>query len=238
MNFWKCRMFCIITGASRSLGRTIATQFCQHVEKDSVFLLLARNEDGLEETKRQMLERNNSIKIIIKAVDLSQPNWTEYSKILNDTLKYLEVSSDNFDRSLLVHNAGSLGTLYKNSETLTDIQELRDYLDLNLNSVVILTSVYLKYFKENRFIINISSLAASQAFEGWHLYCTVKAARDSYFRVVAEDKNVSILSYAPGPLDTDMMDEIAKNGTKDQREWVLISYIIALGSLKSNYAYF
>lgn len=224
MNFWNSNMFCLVTGASKGLGRTIAVQFCREAKQDSVFLLLARNKDVLEETKRQMLEKNNSINIIIKVIDLSQPNSDHYRKILMDSLQYVKMSPGNFDHSILVHNAGSLGDISKNGQTLSDVQELRNYFDLNLNSVIILTSAYLQLFLKNRVIINISSLAALKPFKGWHLYCTGKSARDSYFRVLAEDdKTISVLSYAPGPLNTDMMDEILENGSKEQQEWVLKS---------------
>lgn len=54
-------------------------------------------------------------------------------------------------------------------------------------------------------VINISSLCAVQPFKSWGLYCAGKAGRDMLFRVLAaEEPNVTVLNYAPGPLDNDM----------------------------------
>ena len=54
-------------------------------------------------------------------------------------------------------------------------------------------------------IINITSLCAVEPFKSWGLYCTSKAGRDMLFRVLAaEDPDVRVVSYSPGPLDTGM----------------------------------
>jgi sepiapterin reductase len=64
-----------------------------------------------------------------------------------------------------------------------------------------------------------------QPFDCWSMYCTGKAARDMYFKSLALEEHliesetsqtseppkiprVKVLSYAPGPLDTDMQKEI------------------------------
>lgn len=61
-------------------------------------------------------------------------------------------------------------------------------------------------------IINISSLAALKTFDCWSVYCSLKAARDHFLRVVAaENPHVKCLSWAPGPLNgTDMIPQVAK----------------------------
>ena len=64
--------------------------------------------------------------------------------------------------------------------------EMQDYYNLNIVSVMILNSIVLKKFKDvkNKYVINVSSLAALQPFETWGFYCSGKAARDSLFKVV------------------------------------------------------
>ncbi len=57
-----------------------------------------------------------------------------------------------------------------------------------------------------RTVVNVSSLMALRAQETWSLYCSGKAARDMFFQVVAEEeKGVTVLNYAPGPVLTDMV---------------------------------
>ena len=65
-------------------------------------------------------------------------------------------------------------------------------------------------------IVNVSSLAAIQPFEFKAEYCTAKAARDMFHRVVAlenEKKCIKVLNYAPGPLDTEMSKIIRESLT-------------------------
>lgn len=77
-------------------------------------------------------------------------------------------------------------------------------------------------------MVNVSSLAALQPFVTWSLYCAGKAARDMMHKVLAEEvkadppggRTLSVLNYAPGPMDTDMnavirLAEEADVGTKE-----------------------
>eukprot|EP00611_Tribonema_gayanum_P030213 TRINITY_DN832_c0_g1_i3.p1 TRINITY_DN832_c0_g1~~TRINITY_DN832_c0_g1_i3.p1 ORF type:complete len:330 (-),score=142.19 TRINITY_DN832_c0_g1_i3:554-1543(-) len=60
-------------------------------------------------------------------------------------------------------------------------------------------------------VVNISSLAAVKPFPTWGAYCAGKAARDMFHAALAAEHRASqlrVLSYAPGPLDTDMQARI------------------------------
>jgi sepiapterin reductase len=72
-------------------------------------------------------------------------------------------------------------------------------------------------------VINVSSLAAIQPFESWGVYCAGKAARDMFHKVLAEEQkkspareSIRVLSYAPGPLDTNMQKEIRESALVDK----------------------
>lgn len=73
-------------------------------------------------------------------------------------------------------------------------------------------------------IVNISSLAAVQVFSTWGMYCSGKAARDMFHKVLAEEvkktspagRTVSVLNYAPGPMDTDMNLAIRESPEADE----------------------
>lgn len=81
-------------------------------------------------------------------------------------------------------------------------------------------------------IVNISSLAALQAFESWSVYCIGKAARDMLIQTIAAEAEgvpelgkargceIKALNYAPGPVDTDMQFEIRSTASVPaQREF-------------------
>ena len=71
-------------------------------------------------------------------------------------------------------------------------------------------------------VVNVSSLAAQQPFPSWSVYCAGKAARDMYHSALAAEqrskwqdmdsskgsREVRVLNYAPGPLDTNMQATI------------------------------
>ncbi|KFO21090.1 Sepiapterin reductase [Fukomys damarensis] len=114
---------------------------------------------------------------------------------------------------------GTLGDVSKGFLNLSDPTEVNSYWALNLTSTLCLTSGVLKAFPDSpglsRTVVNISSLCALKPFKGWALYCAGKAARDMMFQVLAsEEPSVRVLSYAPGPLDTDMQ-QLARETSVD-----------------------
>merc|ERR1712039_489236 len=97
-------------------------------------------------------------------------------------------------------------------------------LNLNVGSPYGLTCKFVEEMKSRSRcrIINISSLCAVQPFPSWGPYCTAKAARDMFHKVLAEASkcagyDVKTLNYAPGPMDTHMMKQIFENTNCDPK---------------------
>ncbi|CAL1140833.1 unnamed protein product [Cladocopium goreaui] len=163
--------------------------------------------------------------------DLGKP--AELQSLLEPVLQYLTENSDllcaKFSKAevLVLHNAGSLGRLAYTQQLAADSAAA---LDLNVTSFVLLTQMLLQRFskqvklpKSNVRIVfvNISSLLALQVMPSWSLYATGKAARDMYMLAVAADvqkcaMDVRTLSWAPGPMDTQMMKEILTTCPDDE----------------------
>ncbi|XP_019742263.1 sepiapterin reductase b [Hippocampus comes] len=100
-------------------------------------------------------------------------------------------------------------------ENFTELERVNSYLAFNVSSVLALTAGMLQAFPPRAglqwSVVNCSSMFAVQALPSWVLYCTAKAARDMMFRVLAvENPNVKVLSYAPGPMDTQMQEDIRR----------------------------
>jgi len=98
-----------------------------------------------------------------------------------------ETTREAFDRVVIVHNVGNLGSLKSVSE-LTDMNDWRTHYDLNLFIPAVLNAVVMNLFDDKtntkKVVINITSLFGINAIvEGGH-YCTVKAAREMYFKVI------------------------------------------------------
>uniref|UniRef100_A0AAV2MQM9 Sepiapterin reductase n=1 Tax=Knipowitschia caucasica TaxID=637954 RepID=A0AAV2MQM9_KNICA len=107
---------------------------------------------------------------------------------------------------------GSLGTISQFS-SFTDPAEVQAYITFNVSSALALTAGVLQAFPHRpglkRTVVNVSSMFAQEPHPRWVLYCTAKAARYMMFKVLAEEEpDVKVLSYSPGPMDTEMQQEI------------------------------
>lgn len=218
----KCLL--IITGASQGFGKELAKQFVSQYNRqfheDSVLdnkitvILIARNLNRLLSLSDELNSSNHSrVNVITLAADLS----------LEDSIQSFEnclknLNSSKFEHSILIHNAGSVGNP---SQLCCDVKvsdsiERSRYYRLNLYSIMELTACFLSsksIENSHKHIINISSLAAMKPFKGLLDYCVGKAAREAYFRHLAEefqDSKTRILNYAPGPLETEMFRLLQK----------------------------
>ncbi|XP_060684113.1 sepiapterin reductase-like [Hemiscyllium ocellatum] len=202
------RSLCIVTGASRGLGWALSVVLAPRLMPGSHLVLVARSGERLRQLEARLLEeRAGQVRLSRVEADLSREEGVQ--RVL-ETVTSAEGAAP--DRLLLINNAGSLGDLSKFVIDFTQPAEVSNYMTLNFTSCVCLTASLLKAFpkRENfhRTVVNISSLCAVQPFKSWSLYCSGKAAREMMFRVLAaEEPDVRVLNYAPGPLDTDMQKQ-------------------------------
>lgn len=87
-----------------------------------------------------------------------------------------------------MHNVGSIGAVSKTVNELTDVDEWRTYYDLNLVMPAVLNAVIMNLFDDKtntkKLVINISSITAIVTTIGAGQYCSGKAAREMYFKVI------------------------------------------------------
>lgn len=214
------KVFLLISGASRGIGRQIAVSFSSVLEEGSHVLLLATNLNALKETAKNM---STKVSIDTVSIDLSKATHDELHSIITQSLKNKALES--FDRVVVVHNVGSIGNVSQCANEMIDLNIWRSYYDLNVFVPAILNGVVMKIFNENthteKTVINITSLFAMQPGRTTGYYCTGKAAREMFFKVFAlENPQVDVLNYAPGPVDTDMFhtvcEDIADKDVKKQ----------------------
>lgn len=129
-------------------------------------------------------------------------------------------TATGFEQAVIVHNVGTTGDVSKRAKHCNDIQEWQDNFTCNVFSVILLNNIFLEMFAATkRFVINITSKCGIAPFEGMAFYGPNKAAREMFFRNLAEeersDKNLQILNYAPGPVDTDMLSSVAERTISD-----------------------
>ncbi|ESN91994.1 hypothetical protein HELRODRAFT_90077 [Helobdella robusta] len=217
-SFYHRRTFCLITGASRGFGEGLALKFASKFAPKSVIVLVARNETRLNSVKLKVNSLRSDVLVFTMTADLCDIDGEVFEDNLKAQLKNNNLSSSDFNQCLLLQNAGSAGDLSLRVLQQNDKKLLDEYWSLNLTSALIINSLFFSIFTnlqtKHRYVVQISSLLAIKPFKSWGLYCAAKAARDMIFSVISkEEPDIRVLSYAPGPLQTDMfqqaMDEIA-----------------------------
>ncbi|XP_043952089.1 sepiapterin reductase a [Gambusia affinis] len=227
------RTLCVITGASRGFGRAVALDLCRLVQPGSALVLVARSGADLQAVQAELTESEAGragLKVEVVVADVGKVESLE-----NIMRTSREVFNDEMEKIILINNAGSLGDVSKYMKGFTDMAEVDAYLSLNVSSAMCLTARLLQAFPPHaglrRYVINVSSLCALQPFRSWSIYCTGKAARDMMFKVLAEEEpELRVLSYSPGPLDTNMQVE-ARTRTADPSIKKTFSNMFAQGQL-------
>ncbi|CAH1258779.1 SPR [Branchiostoma lanceolatum] len=207
--------FCAVTGGSRGLGRSIAVQLAGRLGEGSRLVLTGRSLQGLQETKRQV-EEGCPNQLEVKLVTGDMEDTTAYPALFFDI--FADTQPGDFKNALMIHNAGTVGDVSKRAAEHSDPQILNKYYATNLTSVIALTAKFMEVFPcsdVRRTVVNISSGAAIEPLAHHALYCSGKAARNMFFKVMAEEEpDVRVLSYSPGPLDTDMLQTVRSCGDK------------------------
>ena len=113
---------------------------------------------------------------------------------------------------VLVHNAGTMGDITKPMIEQSDPKAIQDHFALNFTSVFTLTARFLSHFSSgHRTVVNITTLLASVYMPSFSLYSSSRAARNAFMGVLAvENPDLRVLTYSPGPCDTEMFHSIPR----------------------------
>ena len=177
-------MTAIITGASRGLGRALATALAA----DGADVVVdARHAAGL----RDLGPRIHGI-----PGDITD---RRHRLALVDTARALGPID------VIVNNAGTLGPSPLPSLRSVDLDALTDVLVTNVVAQLGVIQAALPHLAPGAAIVNITSDAAVEGYEGWGAYGASKAALDQLTRVLAaEEPHLRVWSFDPGDLRTQM----------------------------------
>ncbi|CAG7720023.1 unnamed protein product, partial [Allacma fusca] len=213
--FWGQKSFVVITGASLGIGRGISIEFAKNVGPGSVFLIIARNEANLNETKSLMEKVAPEVKVRTGSLDLSKPNEGDFLKAIENTATVNGNDPSAFQHAILVHNAASIGDVKLLLSQYENLEYLQKYYNLNVISTILLNSFFLKVFNDSskqRSIIQVTSLASKMPVKSLGMYGSAKAARNMMMSMLAmEEQNLRTLSWAPGVVATDMYSECERS---------------------------
>lgn len=189
----------IVTGASRGIGREIARRFA--AEGADVCINCVRSLDAAESLASEC--REYGVRTLVVQADVGQ---AEAARRLVDT------ALDEFGRvDVLVNNAGVLTQCRVEDMTIEMWDEM---LVSDLRSVFLCTRFVLPSMLERGRgrIINIASQLGQKGGVELAHYSAAKAGVIGFTRALARevsDRGITANCIAPGPIETDMIDEIS-----------------------------
>lgn len=187
----------VITGASRGIGKAIATIFAANGHH---LFLCSRNEEALYKTMEELQTQYPAVTVKAKAFDLSK-NAKEFGAW---------VLEQGIEVDVLINNAGTFepGNVYNEPEGLLESQ-----IETNLYSAYHLTRTLLPGMMTPRraqgspgHIFNICSIASLQAYKNGGAYSISKFAMDGFSKNLREEMKehgIKVTGVYPGAVLTD-----------------------------------
>jgi len=178
----------IITGASRGLGRALADALA---DRGWRLVIDARNEAELETARAELAERTE---VLAVAGDVADP-WHRG--------RLLWLAGERID--LLVNNASTLGATPLPALADYPLAELDRVLAVNVVAPLALVQLALARMPAGARIVNVTSDAAVEAYEGWGGYGASKAALEQLSGVLAAERpDLRVYAVDPGDMNTRM----------------------------------
>jgi NAD(P)-dependent dehydrogenase (short-subunit alcohol dehydrogenase family) len=178
----------LITGASKGLGRALATSL---IEDGWVVIVDGRTEEVL----RSAYDGIAGAVVVPGAVTDAR-----HRDELAATVRW------HGGLDLLVNNASRLGPSPQPPLAGYPLDELARVYDTNAVAPLALTQLVLPALRAaHGVLVNVSSDAAVEAYDGWGGYGSSKAALDQLTRILgAEEPDVAVYAFDPGDMRTDM----------------------------------
>lgn len=203
----------IITGTSRGLGESIVNQI---MDKNHTLFCISRKQNN----ELKELASEKGVNLYYFSCDLQRTE--EIEKIMERIFSSIDFS--NAEGIYLVNNAGMIDPIKPVGKASP--KELTENIHVNLLAPMLLSTYFIRHtasFATKKVIVNISSGAANRARHGWTAYSTSKAGIDMFTKSVGLEQEsaehpVTILSFSPGVMDTEMQSVIRKTKQEDFTE--------------------
>ena len=182
----------IVTGASRGLGLVLARSLA---EDGWTLIVDARGAEALETAQADLAARGGRV--------VAVPGDVADARHRTDLLRAV----DGIGRlDLLVNNASALGPSPQPTLAEYPLDVLRDVYEANVIGPLALTQLVLPRLRSSHGrVVNITSDAAVEGYEGWGGYGSSKAALEQWTNVLAaEEPDLRVYRVDPGDLRTQM----------------------------------
>jgi NAD(P)-dependent dehydrogenase (short-subunit alcohol dehydrogenase family) len=178
----------IVTGASRGLGLALARELDR---RGWELVVDARGEDALDRSARGLASATAI------AGDVADPDHRA---------ALIEAAGPRID--LLVNNASLLGPSPQPRLAAYPIEVLRRVYEVNVVAPLALTQLALPRMPPGAAIVNVTSDAGAEPYEGWGGYGSSKAALEQLSAILAAERSdLRIYAVDPGDMRTQMHQE-------------------------------
>jgi NAD(P)-dependent dehydrogenase (short-subunit alcohol dehydrogenase family) len=183
----------LITGASRGLGLALARALA---EEGWTLIIDARGEDALESARTELSEHTRVLAI---PGDVSDPGHRA---------ALAEAAREVGGLDALVNNASILGPSPQPALLDYPLAVLEEVYRTNTISPLALVQAVKAELKPDARIVNVTSDAAVEPYEGWGGYGSSKAALEQLSNILAaESPNLRVYRVDPGDMRTRMHQE-------------------------------
>jgi NAD(P)-dependent dehydrogenase (short-subunit alcohol dehydrogenase family) len=181
----------IVTGASRGLGLALARALA---ERGWRLVVDARGEDALAAARDELAQVTE---VLALPGDVSDERHRR---------ELIEATAGSLD--LLVNNASLLGPSPQPSLAAYPLDVLERVYRVNVLAPLALAQLALPILRPGARILNVTSDAAVEPYEGWGGYGSSKAALEQLTNVLAaEHPELRIYAVDPGDMNTQMHQE-------------------------------
>ena len=183
----------LITGASRGLGLALARALA---DEGWTLIIDARGEEALESARAELAEQ---ARVVAIPGDVSDPAHR---------VALADAARDAGGLDALVNNASILGPSPQPALLDYPLDVLEEVYRANTLAPLALIQVLRDELKQDARILNVTSDAAVEPYEGWGGYGSSKAALEQLSNILAaENPNLHIYRADPGDMRTRMHQE-------------------------------
>jgi NAD(P)-dependent dehydrogenase (short-subunit alcohol dehydrogenase family) len=180
----------VVTGASQGLGLALADALA---DEGYALVIDARRADRLDAAVASLSGRTHVVGV---AGDVTDP---EHRRAL------ARAAAELGPVHVVVNNASTLGASPLPSLSVISTDVLRAVFDVNVIAPIALVQALDPTLVDGATIVNITSDAAVEAYEGWGGYGASKAALEHASRVLAAERpELRVLVVDPGDMRTEM----------------------------------